>query len=177
LVSNINYQVSLLTKRLRLTPVLGTHAEVMFPVLSDDRLYEYTGDCPPKSIADLAAWFGALESRESPDGEELWLTWLLFTIEGNTVIGYVQATVRDDAADIAWLVGSEWQGTGYASEAATALAAWLTTNNVNAMSANIHPDHSASQKVAQAAGLHYSGQIKDGEEVWLMNSSTSTSKL
>jgi RimJ/RimL family protein N-acetyltransferase len=149
----------------------------MFPVLSDHKLYEYTGGCPPQSIADLAAWFGALESRQSPDGEELWLTWLLFTNEGNTAIGYVQATVTGHAADIAWLVGSEWQGIGYASEAATALTAWLHTNRIHAINANIHPDHSASQKVAQAAGLHYSGQIKDGEEVWLMNSSTSTSKL
>ena len=149
----------------------------MLPVLSDDELYEYTGGGPPQSTADLAAWFGALESRKSPAGEELWLTWLLFKIEGHTALGYVQATVRHNAAEIAWLVGSAWQGTGYASEAASALTAWLTTNKLNRISASIHPDHLASHRVAQAAGLSNSGQIKHGEQVWLMKVPASSARL
>lgn len=148
----------------------------MLPVLSDDKLYGYTGGCPPQSSAELATWFDALESRKSPAGDELWLTWLLFTIEENRAIGYVQATVRNHAAEIAWLVGSEWQGSGYASEAATALTAWLSRNKLNTISASIHPDHSASQGVARAAGLNYSGQIKDAEQVWLMNIPSPTCK-
>jgi RimJ/RimL family protein N-acetyltransferase len=91
----------------------------------------------------------------------------MFTVESNTAIGYVQATVGSSKANIAWLVGSEWQGIGYASEAAATLTSWLVENNVERISAHIHPNHIASQVVAKAAGLHKSGQIEDGEEVWL----------
>jgi RimJ/RimL family protein N-acetyltransferase len=165
--SNINYNVSLLSKRLRLTPVIGAHAEAMFTVLSDDILYEYTGGSPPQSVVDVEKWFSALESRKSTDGDELWLTWLMFTVGGDAAIGYVQATVGNSKADIAWLVGSKWQGTGYASEAAATLTSWLVASNVEAISAHIHPNHIASKGVASAAGLHNSGQMEDGEEIWL----------
>ena len=167
MASNINYNVSLLSKRLRLTPVMGTHADAMFTVLLDDNLYKYTGGSPPQSIADIERWLIALESRKSPEGDELWLTWLIFVAESDLAIGYVQATVGKSKADIAWLVGSQWQGIGYASEAATTLTSWLVTSDVADISAHIHPKHIASQLVAKAAGLHNSGHIEDGEEVWL----------
>lgn len=142
---------------------MGAHAEAMFTILSDDKLYGYTGGNPPRLVADLENWFSALESRKSTSGDELWLTWLMFTVEGGRAIGYVQATVKNFQADIAWLVGSEWQGVGFASEAAATLALWLVASKVDAISAHIHPNHIGSQKVAEAAGLYNSGQIEDGE--------------
>jgi RimJ/RimL family protein N-acetyltransferase len=154
LAANINYNVSLLSKRLRLAPVMGSHAESMFTVLSNAKLYEYTGGSPPRSVADLEIWFSALESRKSTENDGLWLTWLMFTIESGKAIGYVQATVGNSQADIAWLVGSEWQGIGYASEAAATLVSWLVANNVDVISAHIHPNHMGSQMVAKAAGIH-----------------------
>jgi RimJ/RimL family protein N-acetyltransferase len=167
MVPTINYKASLLSTRLRLVPVMCSHAEEMFRVLSDDGLYVYTGGCPPKSVADLGLWFSELESRKSPDGSELWLTWLLFTVESGEAIGYVQATVGRSQADIAWLVGSNWQGIGYASEAAATLTSWLVSNNLDMITAHIHPHHIGSQWVAKVAGLRNSGRIEDGEEVWV----------
>ncbi|MEH6517600.1 MAG: GNAT family N-acetyltransferase [Halioglobus sp.] len=166
MASNINYNVSLLSKRLRLPPVMGAHAEAMYTVLSDDSLYKYTGGSPPQSVVDVEKWFSALESRKSTDGHELWLTWLIFTVEGDRAIGYIQATVENSKADIAWLVGSKWQGNGYASEAAATLSAWLAASDIDRISAHIHPNHIASKLVASAAGLHSSGQMEDDEEVW-----------
>lgn len=163
----MNYNVSLLSKRLRLAPVMRSHAEAMFAVLSDESLYIYTGGCPPQSVADVESWFIALESRKSPERDELWLTWLIFIAESNVAIGYVQATVGNSKADVAWLVGSQWQGSGYASEAAATLTSWLVTSDVADISSHIHPKHVASQSVAKAAGLHNSGHIEDGEEIWL----------
>ncbi len=92
---------------------------------------------------------------------------LIFLAESDVAIGYVQATVGKAKADIAWLIGTQWQGTRYASEAATALTSWLVTCHVGDIGAHIHPKHIASQLVAKAAGLHNSGHIEDSEEVWL----------
>lgn len=167
MIPTINYNVSLLSKRLRLVPVLKLNAEAMFTVLSDEKLHEFTGGTPPQSIAAIENWFSALESRTSENGDELWLTWLLFTKESHTAIGYVQATVEEFHADIAWLVGSQWQRLGYASEASSALSSWLSASHLNMITAHVHPDHISSQKVAKAAGLYNSGRVHDGEEVWL----------
>jgi RimJ/RimL family protein N-acetyltransferase len=139
----------------------------MFKVLSDEKLHGFTGGTPPESIDAIENWFSALEGRKSAEGDELWLTWILFTKESAAAIGYVQATVKSSHTDIAWLVGSQWQGLGYASEAAATLTAWLTSNKLDVISAHVHPDHISSQKVAKAAGLYNSDRMEDGEDVWL----------
>ena len=68
-------------------------------------------------------------------------------------IGIVQATVERDAAEgltalLAWTVGCGHQGRGFASEAATALARWLSAQGVARLETHIHPDHQASAGVA-----------------------------
>ena len=152
--------------RLTLVPVDASHAAAMFPVLYDPELYTYTGGEPHKSEEEVEAWFRALESRQSPDGRQQWLTWVLELAPRQEAIGYVQATITEDAADIAWLVGLDWQRQGYASEAASALVSWLLANGIRDLRAYMHPEHRASQGVAKAAGLSPTGKTMDGEEVW-----------
>ncbi|MEU2149735.1 GNAT family N-acetyltransferase, partial [Streptomyces globisporus] len=84
-----------------------------------------------------------------------------------SLAGYVQATVRGPRAEIAWVVGTPWQGRGYASEAAQGLAAHLVSaGGVRELVAHIHPDHAASAAVAVAAGLGPTGGWEDGERRW-----------
>ena len=163
-----NYETTIKTTRLCLDPLLVSHAQDMFPILSDRELYSFTGDEPPESEESLKTRYRLLESRKSPDESELWLNWLVSLEENGTPIGYVQATVSDADATIAWLIGLKWQSNGYASEAATALVKWLTENGVKAIRCCINPNHGASQRVAGNAGLNKSSLVEDGEEVWLL---------
>jgi RimJ/RimL family protein N-acetyltransferase len=154
------------SSRLHLVPVLASHAGAMYPVLYDRDLYSYTGGEPPKTESDVEAWFSALETRQSPDGRQQWLTWIVELSGRHDAIGYVQATITEDSADVAWLIGLDWQQQGYASEAASTLVPWLLANGVTTIRAYMHPRHEASQKVARAAGLAPTGKTLDGEEVW-----------
>ena len=163
-----HYEASLNTNRLRLTPLMATHAKAMFPILSDSELYSFTGDEPPESEVSLETRYRYLESRKSPDGSELWLNWLVSLGENSVSMGYVQATVSESHADIAWVIGLKWQGNGYASEAATALVRWLGENGVCSIRCCINPSHVASQRVASRAGLHKTTLSEDGEDVWLL---------
>jgi RimJ/RimL family protein N-acetyltransferase len=162
------YEATIYTHRLRLAPLMATDAKVMFPILSDRELYSFTGDEPPKSESTLETRYRKLESRKSPDGSELWLNWLVSLGENSVSMGYIQTTVSESHADIAWLIGLKWQGNGYASEAATALVTWLRENGVDAIRCCIYPDHVASQGVASNAGLHKTTLIEDGEDVWVL---------
>lgn len=139
----------------------------MFPILSDRQLYSFTGDEPPESQAALEERYRYLESRKSPDESQLWLNWLVTLEHDDIPMGYVQATVSESHSDVAWVIGLQWQGNGYASEAASALVKWLQESGVKVIRCCIHPSHTGSQRVANNAGFNKSSTVEDGEDVWL----------
>ncbi|HYB16315.1 MAG TPA: GNAT family N-acetyltransferase [Streptosporangiaceae bacterium] len=84
--------------------------------------------------------------------------------------GDVQATISTSGdqpvAEVAWVVGTPWQGRGIATEAARALIAWLGQRSVQTVIAHIHPRQHASAAVAAAAGLTPTGQLQEEEMRW-----------
>ena len=74
-----------------LEPQVEAHAAEMFAVLSDPAIYEFER-MPPPSVERLAAGYRRLASRQSPDGSERWLNWVV-RLPGGELSGYVQATV------------------------------------------------------------------------------------
>lgn len=79
---------------LTLEPLRERHAAVLFPLFQDPALYTFVPEDPPKSLEQLAARFRMLEGRRSPEGDELWLNWVV-EFEG-IAAGLVQATCRLD---------------------------------------------------------------------------------
>ena len=154
---------SISTSRLTLTPLEAGDAAEMVGVLSDPALYTFTGGIPP-TLAELEDRYRH-QSAGAPRGDEIWHNWIL-RLDGRA-IGYVQATVTGDQADLAWVVGTPWQGFGYATEASEAMRDWLRDHGAASFSAHIHPDHSASQAIAAKLGLQPTGQHDDdGEMIW-----------
>ncbi len=143
-------------------------AAEMAGVLRGAALHEFTGGSPP-TVAELRARYARQAAGRSPDGREEWRNWVLRREPGGEAVGYVQATVTDEGrrAEIAWVVGLDWQGHGYATEAAQALVTWLDSRGVRVIQAHVHPRHAASAAVARRAGLRPSGAVEDGEQLWL----------
>jgi RimJ/RimL family protein N-acetyltransferase len=154
--------------RLRLVPLTVADAAEMVGVLSGDALYAFTGGAPP-GLDELRARYAGQVAGRSPDGREEWRNWILRRQPGGQAVGYVQATITGEGrrAEIAWVVGLEWQGQGYATEAARALVSWLDSRGAQIIQAHIHPGHAASAAVASRAGLRPSGVAEDGEQLWL----------
>ena len=165
-LSLLDIEARISTERLDLTPLRRDHADELFTVLADPSLYECTEEVPPASPMDLRNRYARLETRQSPDGSEAWLNWILSEISTGLSIGYVQATVTSRCTDIAWVVGRIWQRRGLATEAAQALVIWLRAAGVDDIRAMIHPCHTASQRVARNAGLSRTRKLIEGEEVW-----------
>ena len=110
---------------LLLEPLTAAHAEAMFDVLSDPRLYRYLDYGPPPSREHLRAVYAGLETRLSPDGTQQWLNWIVREASGE-VVGYVQATlVGSGNAWIAFLLAREHWGRGYARAATGAMLVHL----------------------------------------------------
>jgi RimJ/RimL family protein N-acetyltransferase len=99
--------------RLQLEPLARHHAEVMYPLLSDPRIYEFLDYGPPPSPEHLVNVYRQLEERHSPDGSEQWLNWVVLA-HGGIAVGYVQATViSGHRAWVAFVLGPDYWGRGY----------------------------------------------------------------
>jgi RimJ/RimL family protein N-acetyltransferase len=138
----------------------------MFGVLADPRLYAVIGGAPP-TLTELEERYSRW-ARGSPRPAEEWHNWVVRLRADGAAIGHVQATVTDGGrtTDIAWLIGTAWQGRGYAGEATRALVAWLEASGAATITAHIEAGHDASGRVAAAAGLVPSDDTEDGEVVW-----------
>ncbi|OEU87620.1 acetyltransferase [Streptomyces abyssalis] len=161
---------ALTTARLALEPLRASHAPEAFPVLADVRLHTWTGGSPP-SAEELEARYRRQCAGRSPDGGEGWLNWMLRRVSDAQLVGTVQATLRRPAAgpltaEVAWVVGGDHQGNGYAREGALAMARWLRGHGVDTLVAHIHPEHAASAAVARALGLTPTDTMVDGEVRW-----------
>jgi RimJ/RimL family protein N-acetyltransferase len=149
----------LASERLTLEPLRVDHAAEMVAVLADPRMYEFTGREPP-SEADLTARY---RRQTAHDG---WVNWILRLRSTGETVGIVQATLGDDAAELAWVVSSRFQGAGFAREGMSAAIAWLRANDIHSFQAHIHPDHAASKAVAARLGFKPTTCIRNGEVRW-----------
>lgn len=151
---------------LRLEPLTTEHAAEMVAVLEDAALYTFTGGSPP-SPADLAARY-ARQVAGPRDDTYAWHTWVVRLGDEGPAVGYVQATVLGDegVAELAWVVGTPWQGRGVAGDAAALVLELLVASGVSRVVAHIHPDHVASQRVAARLGMQSTSRVVDGEVEW-----------
>jgi RimJ/RimL family protein N-acetyltransferase len=155
------------TPRLTLVPLTAAHAEEMAAVLADPELYAFTGGGPP-TPPELRARYERWQAG-SPDPAAGWCNWAIRLRSADCLTGTVQATIStsgEPVAEIAWVVGTRWQGQGIATEAARALVDWLGRQSVRSVVAHIHPTHHASAAVAAAAGLTATAESVAGETRW-----------
>jgi RimJ/RimL family protein N-acetyltransferase len=165
------------TDRLDLEPVSPSHADEMVELLADRRLYAYYDDEASPTLDELRLRYERQSAGRSPDGLEVWHTWIVRERASRSACGFVQATVRIDdsgrsVAELAWVIGSAYQGRGYAREAAAGIrdtvtgTGSLSGDDVDVVIAHIAPDHVASESVARAIGLELTDVVQDGERRW-----------
>lgn len=157
------------TERLDLVPLAVGQADEMAGVLSDPDLHAFIGGAPLTG-PELRERYARLAAG-SPDPAVSWGNWVLRLRDEGCLTGTVQATVTTGAdgrrtAEVAWVVGTAWQGRGLAGEAARALVTRLRQDGVSTVIAHVHPDHKASAAVAAGAGLEPTEGLHDGEVRW-----------
>lgn len=141
-----------------LEPQAAQHAAAMFPLLADTTLYAYVDQPPPASEAALRERFARLESRQSPDGSQQWLNWVIRLQNGlpnGDLAGYVQATVYADAsANIAYVLGSAFMGRGLARQAVVQMLDMLANQHaVQLAFATVDERNTRSLRLLHALGF------------------------
>jgi ribosomal-protein-alanine N-acetyltransferase len=145
----------------------------MFLLLGDAALYVFENE-PPASIEWLRQRFSRLESRQSPDGSQRWLNWVI-RLPTSELAGYVQATVHADGhAAIAYVLGSAYWGRGLAGRAVQAMLDELMERyQVRRFTAVFKRENMRSMRLLERLGFHFPSLqdavvlgIEPGE--WLM---------
>lgn len=152
-MSGIAAERTIAADGLTLEPQVAAHAAEMFAVLGDPALYEYENE-PPASLEWLRQRFLRLESRQSTDGRQQWLNWVI-RLPTKELIGYVQATVyADGRAAIAYVLGSAHWGRGLARRAVEAMVEELAARyQVHSLSAVLKRDNFRSMRLLERLGF------------------------
>lgn len=155
---------SLVAPPLTLEPLVADHAESMFAVLSDPRIYEHLDYGPPSSIEDLRQVYARREARRSPDGKQQWLNWVLRLDSANACepVGYVQATIEpDNLAWIAYVLAPPHWGAGHAWRACTLMMDHLRTRyGVSRFAATVEAGNERSIALLTRLGLQLAGEAE-----------------
>lgn len=144
------------TQRLWFDPVTAAHADEVFPVVSDPRIYTYLPEQPPSSVDALRKRYEFLSRRKSPDGTEIWLNWILRLRETNDPIGFYQATVRAASCSIAYGIHPKHWRRGYATEAShTIITHLFETYGVASVTTEISVRNEASIRLVKRLGFSF----------------------
>lgn len=142
------------TKRLMLEPLREVHAAELFEVYSDRRMYTFIPQEPPASLEALAARYRFLEARQSPDGAEQWLNWVIRLKSTGVCIGCVQITLSQDGrAQLAYDVGVPYWRQGYATEACARVIEALFAQEVVEVWAELDTRNTASIRLLERLGF------------------------
>ncbi len=153
------------TERLILEPITPDHAEEMFFLLQDSRLYKFIPQDPP-SLELLKKRYQVWQGRKSPDETEVWLNWAAKNRATSKYIGHFQSGWDAKGGfSIAYTVGVDFQNQGYAREAVASVVAFLKTKmNADAVRSWVDTRNQASIGLMKTLGFEKIGFIKDADE-------------
>ena len=144
------------TQRLRFEELSPDHSSLMFNLLLEPEIYDFILDRPPESAHSLKQHYESLCSGPGADDEERWLNWIVFRTESPRPIGYVQATINDKVASIAFVFSHYFWGKGYASEACRSLIMYLFSDVLlDRLTAEVHRENKRSLNLITRLGFSY----------------------
>lgn len=160
LKKQINGGNSYETERLLIRPISPEDGELIFKLYNSPKFIQYIGDRNIKSIADAEEY---IKSRFLPQFERLGFgNYLIMTKDGNEKIGGVGIFEREglDIVDIGYSLLEEFEGKGYAYEAAEKVKSiGMDEFGLTKISAIISKDNLSSQKLIEKLGLKFQKYI------------------
>jgi [ribosomal protein S5]-alanine N-acetyltransferase len=116
----------------------------------------------PPETGDVLDYFRtAIE--EDPNIRPWFFRWIIERTENRLIgsVGLAGYPNDEGAVLLGYSIYPEYEGRGYASEAATGMVGWaLGQERVNCVQATIFPSHTASQRVAAIAGMRYLREVE-----------------
>lgn len=156
------------TPRLRAETLALKHADSLYPILAADfELYRHIPTEAPASLETVKTRFENLLVGRSADGAEKWLNWVLFGKECDSIVGTLEATVREHecCALIAYFIFKGHRRQGLGAEAVLSLVTWLfdTHASVESVKAYVDEHNQPSLGLVRKAGFRHIETLKDAD--------------
>ncbi len=154
--------------------------------MNESHIETYRLKLVPKTLAEVHAMIEAMSAVERAQLSADWLAMLhgstganpwihgfsMVLRDGDVVVGmagFKGPPGADGVVEIAYGLSQEYQGKGYATEAAEALVAFaFASGKVRVVRAHTLPEPNASTRVLTKCGFQYVGEVVDPEDglVW-----------
>ncbi|MEM8782511.1 MAG: GNAT family N-acetyltransferase [Planctomycetota bacterium] len=138
------------SQRLAFEPIREALAEQAASALCDPAVYEFIDEAH-LDLASLQRQFRNRERNAPPeDSDVIWIDRLARLRDTQAIVGRVEATVRENRAEVAYLFGSAHWGQGLASESLAWLHDYLKNDHaVVTFWATVHPDNRRSIRLLE----------------------------
>jgi RimJ/RimL family protein N-acetyltransferase len=153
----IDYPI-LVTPRLRLRPFAEDDVPALHALMQDPEVMRYVGDrrvpTLPETWRAVAGWIGHWALRG-------YGIWAIEERESGAVVGRAGVIYPVDwpSPEVGYLLGRDWWGRGYATEAGGAAMDWgFTTIGFDRLISLIDPANAASIAVAERLGETFDGE-------------------
>ncbi|MDO9181167.1 MAG: GNAT family N-acetyltransferase [Bacteriovorax sp.] len=146
---------SLKTDRLLIEPIYAEHADSLFELMQNKKIYQWISSTPPQSIDQLKVGWKKHESRLSPDGNEAWLNWAVRRTSDGAYIGKMDAEVNHEkvATNIGYIFFPDYWGKGYASESVLEIKNHFSRNGISKIMATVTLGNETSYRVLEKSGF------------------------
>ena len=150
---------------LELFPIKRAHAELLFEPLQDEKIYTYFPEDAPESLEKLQKRYEYLQKGKSPDGDEYWLNWVVFTKQDKIPVGVVQATVKpNEEASIAYIIFPDYWSNGYGKNATKAIIDYIFDEfDIPKIIAQIDTRNERSIKMVESLKMSRARIIKEAD--------------
>jgi RimJ/RimL family protein N-acetyltransferase len=145
----------LVTARLALRPLRESDLDALAAICADPAVMRFLGG--PRTLEETRTGLGWIIAAHREQRFGLWATTLR---ADGTLVGRCGILVQDVEGarehEIAYLLGSEWWGQGYATEAAAAIRDHARSRlGFDRLISLIAPENTASKAVAVRIGMHH----------------------
>ena len=156
------------TERLRLTPLLASDAEPLYPIMGDPEVMAYwdVGEIDdPESVEQVVA----SQVAAMREGEAMY--WAMRALDDGRFLGACDLSEIDRwhrRAEVGFILGREAWGHGYANEAMQSVIAFAAANGMRKLTARTHLGNRRSEALLQKLGFIEEGLLrghilKDGD--------------
>ncbi|MBL8518334.1 MAG: GNAT family N-acetyltransferase [Betaproteobacteria bacterium] len=153
------------TPRLSLEQLTLSHADLLFPGLSDPALYTFIPADPPSSLDEKREHFARILRGPRDNDEELWLNWAARVSATGEYIGYIEtSTFPGDYAHLAYFIFAGAQRKGYAREACEHVIRHVErAHRIRLVVAEMDTRNVASWRLAESLGFARVGEKRDAD--------------
>lgn len=158
-----NKLIKLETQRLLMRPFSSDDKELIFNVMKDKEMFEYTPDEPWHSIENAEEFINLVLWLYDSEYETFKHFFAVIEKESGKLIGVCGVGGIDydrSENEVLYHIGKEYWGKGYATEAAQAMLEYSFEQlGLSKVIGVVHPDNNASNRVMEKIGLKRIGTI------------------